>query len=148
MPGTLFSGAVRNTTDLQFRTFRDTTDGLELIRGSKSVSGTGNGGSYQIQTMKKRWSAMHLSFVFLMYKIDRRVVQPIPDTVSAASFGTVWPDVYDAILRRYTTIPSRFIILSMLERHSLIRKLMASSSGMERYSSGRIGFVKMTFTFL
>ena len=48
----------------------------------------------------------------------------------------------------YTTIPSRCIILSMLERHSVIRKLTASSSGMERYDSGRIGFSKTTFTFL
>jgi hypothetical protein len=70
---TPFLGTVRNSTDLQFRTFRDGTDGLELIRGSKSVSGTGNGGGYQIQTMKKGWSAMHLSFVFPMFKNDDSV---------------------------------------------------------------------------
>ncbi|PKL29701.1 MAG: hypothetical protein CVV45_21290, partial [Spirochaetae bacterium HGW-Spirochaetae-10] len=70
---TPFIGTVKNSTDLQFRTYRDGTGGLDMIRGSKSVSGTGNGGGYQIQTVKKGWSAMHLSFVFPMFKNDDSV---------------------------------------------------------------------------
>lgn len=61
---TPFVGTVRNSTDLQFRSFRSGENGLEMVRGSKSVSGLGHGGGYQVQTMKKGWHAMHLSFVF------------------------------------------------------------------------------------
>jgi hypothetical protein len=89
---TPFSGQVRNSTDLEFRTFRDGNDGLQLIRGSKALSGTGNGGGYQIQTMKKGWNAMHLSFVFPMFKNDDSVglyngVQQVKTEVTGTVFA-------------------------------------------------------------
>ena len=65
---TPFVGYVKNDTDLQFRTFLKGEDGFKMVRGNKSVSGMGNGGGYQIQTVKGGWSAVHLSFAFPKYK--------------------------------------------------------------------------------
>lgn len=89
---TPFAGMVKNNTDLQFRTVQYNNPGISMLRGNKSVSGSGHGGGYQIQAVKHGWSITHLSFAFPTYdnhdKVDLiNAFQKVTTAVTGTVFG-------------------------------------------------------------
>ncbi|MBW7857613.1 MAG: hypothetical protein H3C43_04805, partial [Leptonema sp. (in: Bacteria)] len=89
---TPFWGTVKNNTDLQFRAMQYNDPGMNMLRGNKSVSGSGHGGGYQIQAIKHGWSITHLSFAFPTYnnhdKVDLiNAFQKVTTAVTGTVFG-------------------------------------------------------------